>query len=91
MRRTLDDLNIPPNRPVSGALWAAHNHLAFAGLAALELGAKHMRGYGEFSETEAKVFDRISGELRDRLDRLAAYFAKGEDADLPPETKSTGG
>jgi hypothetical protein len=87
MRRILGDLEIPLNRPISGALWAAHNHLAFASLAVLEIESKYMKGYGELSNEEKKVFDKISAELREPLDRLADYFAKGEDVDLPLETK----
>jgi hypothetical protein len=83
MRRILYDLKIPLNRPTSGALWAAHNHLAFASLAILEIGSKTMEGYGALPDEEKKVFDKISEKLREPLDRLADYFAKGEDVDLP--------
>ncbi|HVU07951.1 MAG TPA: hypothetical protein VHG89_05345 [Verrucomicrobiae bacterium] len=91
MRRMLDDLKIPLNQPTSGARWAAYNHLAFAGLAALELEAKQMEGYGKLSADEKKVFNKISEELREPLDRLANYFAHDKDVGLPMETKSTNG
>lgn len=87
MRRILDELKIPLNRQVSGSLWAAHNHLAFASLAILEIESKYMEGYGELSNEEKKVFDKISTELREPLDRLGNYLAKGEDVDLPPDRK----
>ncbi|HVU26460.1 MAG TPA: hypothetical protein VHG71_01830 [Verrucomicrobiae bacterium] len=89
MQRMLNDLKIPLKPPGIGALWAAHNHLAFASLAAIELEAKQMKGYGELSDDEQKVFDRISEELCEPLDRLAHYFAHGKEASLPIETKST--
>jgi uncharacterized protein YbaP (TraB family) len=83
MQQALDDLKIPVNQPGISALWAAHNHLAFASLAVAEIRSKQMEGYGAVSDDEKKIFDKISDELRERLDCLADYFAKAKDVDLP--------
>ncbi len=78
MQRILDDLKIPKNRPVSGTLWAAYNHLAFASLALIEIQARHMKGYGDLSDEEQKILDKISSELREPIDRLGNYLLKSQ-------------
>ncbi|MGA9778310.1 MAG: dynamin family protein [Limisphaerales bacterium] len=82
MRRILDELRIPPKPPVSGALWAARNHTAFAGIAVTELEPEHMLGYGKLSDEDQQTLDRIVAELNSVLNRLNAYLAQGTDADL---------
>ena len=82
MRRVLSELGIPPKPPVSGALWAARNHLAFAGIAIAEIEPEHMLGYGKLSAEDQQTFDRIVAELNSVLNRLNAYLAQGMDADL---------
>jgi hypothetical protein len=85
MRRILEELNIPPKPPVSGALWAARNHLAFASLAIVEIGPKHMKAYGELSEADKQTLNRITAELNKLLDGLDQRLAHGMDAGLPPD------
>ena len=82
MRRILDGLKIPPKPPVSGALWAARNHLSFAGIAIAEIEPKHMLGYGKLSDEDQQTLDRIVAELNSVLNRLNTYLAQGTDADL---------
>ena len=82
MRRILEDLKLPPKPPISGALWAARNHLAFAGIAIVEIEPTHMLGYGKLSDEDAQTLDKIVAELNSVLHRLNAYLAQGTDADL---------
>ena len=77
MRRILGELNIPLNPPISSALWAARGHLNFAGIAIAEISPKHMRGYGQLSEQDAQVLDRIVAELNAELSRISDYLAGG--------------
>ena len=81
MRRILDELKIPPKSPISGALWAARNHLAFAGIAIVEIEPRYMKGYGELSEADKETLNRITAELNELLDRLNKALAGGTDAD----------
>jgi len=82
MRRILEDLELPPKLPISGALWAARNHLAFAGIAITEIEPRHMLGYGELSNEDHQTLDKIVAELNSVLDRLSACLARGTGADL---------
>ena len=87
MRRILDELKIPPTSPISGALWAARNHLAFAGIAIVEIEPGHMKGYGELSEADKQMLNRVTAQLNELLGSLDNCLAQGADADSPPETK----
>lgn len=91
MRRILDELGIQPKSPVSGALWATRNHLAFASLAIVEMEPQNMKAYGELSETDEQSLNRITSELNGLLDGLDNFLAQGVDADLPPKTKPQDG
>ncbi|MGA9777505.1 MAG: hypothetical protein WBS33_04475 [Verrucomicrobiia bacterium] len=79
MRRILDELKIPPKSPTSSALWAARNHLAFAGIAIVEIEPRHMKGYGELSEAEKQMLNWITAELNGLLDHLNNALAGGTD------------
>ena len=91
MRRILDELKIPPKPPAAGALWAARNHLAFAGIAIVEIEPKDMKGYGELSETDKQTLNRITRELHELLGGLDNCLAQGADTDLPPDAKPPDG
>ena len=82
MRRILEELKIPLKPPVSGVLWAARGHLSFAGIAIAEIAPEHMRGYGQFSEDDARTMDSIVAELNAELSRITEYLAQGTTADL---------
>jgi len=82
MRHILEELNLPPKPPISGALWAARNHTAFAGIAVAEIEPKHMLGYGKLSDEDSQALNKIVAELNAVLNRLNAYLAQGTDADL---------
>jgi hypothetical protein len=79
MRQILHELNIPQKPPTSGALWAARNHLAFAGIAIVEIEPRHMKGYGELSEADKQMLNRITAELNGLLDHLNNALAGGTD------------
>jgi hypothetical protein len=87
MRRILEELKIPSKPPISGALWAARNHLAFAGMAIVEIEPKHMEAYGKLSEKDKKVLDKITTELNELFECLGNDLAKGadEDSSSPPK------
>jgi len=82
MRRVLEELNISPREPVSGALWAARGHMGFASIAIAEIEPEHMRGYGEFSDEDARKMDKVVAELNAELDHIRDYLAQGATADL---------
>ena len=86
MRRILNELNIPPKSPTSGAVWAARNHLAFASLAIVEIEPKNMKGYGELSEADKQVLNRITAELNELLGGMDNCLAHGAEADVPQGT-----
>ena len=82
MRRILEELKIPLRPPISGALWAARNHLAFAGIAVAEITPEHLRGYGQLSDEDMRAMDQIVAELNAELNRIRDYLAQGTTADL---------
>jgi GTPase Era involved in 16S rRNA processing len=82
MRCILEELKIPLRPPISGALWAARGHLSFAGIAIAEIAPEHMRGYGQFSEDDARTMDSIVAELNAGLSRITEYLAQGATTDL---------
>lgn len=88
MLRIVNDLKISAAQPTTGVLWAAHNHLAFASLVLVEIQARHIKGYGDLSDEEQKLFDNISEQLREPIDHLGKYLLNGERPES--ETKSSG-
>lgn len=82
MRHILGELGIPQKPPVCGALWAARGHLDFAGIAVAELEPKHMRGYGQFSEEDARRFENIVAEMNAAIDRVRSFLARDAEQDL---------
>lgn len=83
MWRILGELNIPPKPPISGVVWATRNHLAYASLAVVELGPKHMKAYGTLSETDRQTLNQITAELNKLLGSLDNYLAQGADGNSP--------
>ena len=53
MRRVMEELNIPPPEPHSGAVWAAAINLMFCSISLNELTPKRMRAYGPLSPEAA--------------------------------------
>jgi len=79
MRRTVDGLKIAHAQSKIGAVWAAHNHLAFASLALVEIQARYMKGYGELSNDDQKFFDDVSAQLREPIDWLGKYLLQNKE------------
>jgi hypothetical protein len=56
MRRVMEELEIPPSEPHSGAVWAAAINLMFCSISLNELTPERMRAYGPLSpESHAKT------------------------------------
>lgn len=82
MSRSLEELHIPRPAPVTGALWAARNAVAFANIALSEMESKRMAGYGKLSNTVAQRIDAIVAELRAAVEKLDDYLAETTGSDL---------
>src|SRR6266516_3304954 len=63
MRRVMEELNIPPSEPHSGAVWAAAINLMFCSISLNELTPERMRAYGPLSSEAAHKLDGIRAEL----------------------------
>jgi hypothetical protein len=88
MRRILTQLDIPLNDPITGAVWAARSHLAFARIAAVEIDGRRMRAYGTISPEDEQLFNQISSELHEMLGRLEHFLAQDGNAQLFPNDLS---
>ncbi|MGA8277335.1 MAG: hypothetical protein WB784_03970 [Rhodanobacteraceae bacterium] len=73
------DLQISP--PHVSAVHAAHAMLALLQVASSELGARHLRGYGELSIDEAAELDALSNRLRVQLGALDALLDRAQPGD----------
>jgi GTP-binding protein EngB required for normal cell division len=67
---------LPPETPNVSAVWAARASLRSAGIAAAELAARHMRGYGELDDELARDLNLTSTALVDLIDRMESYLAR---------------
>src|SRR6266480_6627148 len=63
MRRVMEELDIPPSEPHSGAVWAAAINLVFCSISLNELTPERMRAYGPLSANAAHRLDAIRAEL----------------------------
>lgn len=77
MSRMMQELEIDPPHPRSGAIWSAGVSLMFCSISIGEITAERMRGYGAMTDDAATALDGIRGELGSLLDKLAAYLASG--------------
>jgi len=82
MARIMAEQDLPRPAPVSGALWAAQNHFAFASIAVAELEPNHLRGYGELTDADCQAVGAIVADLNALIDRVRAFLAAGASADL---------
>src|SRR6266699_3050182 len=82
MRRVMEELNIPPPEPHSGAVWAAAINLMYCSISLNELTPKRMRAYGPLSPEEAQKLDGIRAELDGLVGKLRGYLGKGAGGDL---------
>ncbi|MFN2541626.1 MAG: dynamin family protein [Chthoniobacterales bacterium] len=90
MRHVMEELNIPPAEPVSGAVWAAAINLMFCSISLNELTPERMRGYGVLSAEAAQRLDGIRAELDALVSRLRAFLGKGAGGDLQKRLEQLG-
>jgi GTP-binding protein EngB required for normal cell division len=90
MRRVMEELNIPPPEPHSGAVWAAAINLMYCSISLNELTPERMRAYGPLSPEAADRLDRIRAELDGLVAKLRGYLGKGAGGDLQQRLQQLG-
>ena len=90
MRRVMEELNIPPSEPHSGAVWAAAINLMFCSISLNELTPERMHAYGPLSPEAADRLDRIRAELDGLVAKLRNYLGKGAGGDLQQRLQQLG-
>jgi hypothetical protein len=90
MRRVMDELNIPPSEPHSGAVWAAAINLMFCSISLNELTPDRMQAYGPLSPEAAQKLDGIRAELDGLVAKLRSYLGKGAGGDLQQRLQQLG-
>ena len=82
MRRVMEELNIPPPEPRSGAVWAAAINLMYCSISLNELTPERMHAYGPLSAQAADTLDRIRAELDGLVAKLRSFLGRGAGGDL---------
>jgi GTP-binding protein EngB required for normal cell division len=90
MRRVMEELNVPPSEPHSGAVWAAAINLMFCSISLNELTPERMRAYGPLSPEGADRLDGIRAELDGLVAKLRTYLGKGAGGDLQQRLQQLG-
>ena len=90
MRRVMEELDIPPSEPHSGAVWAAAINLMFCSISLNELTPERMRAYGPLSADAAHRLDAIRAELDGLVAKLRGYLGKGAGGDLQQRLQQFG-
>jgi GTP-binding protein EngB required for normal cell division len=90
MQRVMEELNIPPAEPHSGAVWAAAINLMYCSISLSELTPERMRGYGSLSPEAADRLDGIRAELDGLVAKLRSYLGKGAGGDLQQRLQQLG-
>src|SRR5436309_2949474 len=90
MRRVMEELNIPPPEPHSGAVWAAAINLMYCSISLNELTPERMRAYGPLSAEAADRLDGIRAELDGLVAKLRNYLGKGAGGDLQQRLQQLG-
>src|SRR6266567_2693321 len=90
MRRVMEELDIPPSEPHSGAVWAAAINLMFCSISLNELRPERMRAYGPLSADAAYKLDCIRAELDGLVAKLRTYLGKGAGGDLQQRLQQLG-
>src|SRR5213593_1021326 len=90
MRRVMEELNIPPPEPHSGAVWAAAINLMYCSISLSELTPKRMRAYGPLSPEAADRLDGIRAEMDGLVAKLRSYLGKGAGGDLQQRLQQLG-
>jgi GTP-binding protein EngB required for normal cell division len=90
MRRVMEELNIPPPEPHSGAVWAAAINLMYCSISLNELTPERIRAYGPLSPEAADRLDAIRAELDGLVAKLRSYLGKGAGGDLQHRLQQLG-
>ncbi|PYJ67482.1 MAG: hypothetical protein DME76_15125 [Verrucomicrobia bacterium] len=90
MRRVMDELNIPPSEPHSGAVWAAAINLMYCSISLNELTPERMLAYGPLSAEAANKLDGIRAELDGLVAKLRSFLGKGAGGDLQQRLQQLG-
>jgi GTP-binding protein EngB required for normal cell division len=90
MRRVMEELEIPPSEPHSGAVWAAAINLMFCSISLNELTPERMRAYGSLSSEAAHRLDGIRAELDGLVAKLRSFLGKGIGGDLQQRLRQLG-
>lgn len=90
MRRVIEELEIPPSEPHSGAVWAAAINLMFCSISLNELTPERMRAYGPLSSEAAHRLDGIRAELDGLVAKLRSFLGKGAGGDLQQRLQELG-
>jgi len=90
MRRVMEELEIPPSEPHSGAVWAAAINLMFCSISLNELTPERMRAYGPLSSEAAQRLDGIRAELDGLVAKLRSFLGKGAGGDLQHRLQQLG-
>jgi hypothetical protein len=90
MRRVMEELEIPPSEPHSGAVWAAAINLMFCSISLNELTPERMRAYGPLSSEAAQRLDGIRAELDGLIAKLRSFLGKGAGGDLQQRLQQLG-
>ncbi len=90
MRRVMEELDIPPSEPHSGAVWAAGINLMYCSISLNELTPERMRGYGSLSSDAAHRLDGIRAELDSLVAKLRGFLGRGAGGDLQQRLQQLG-
>jgi GTP-binding protein EngB required for normal cell division len=90
MRRVMEELEIPPSEPHSGAVWAAAINLMFCSISLNELTPGRMQAYGPLAAEAADRLDGIRAELDGLVAKLRSYLGKGAGGDLQQRLQQLG-
>src|SRR5438105_4275423 len=90
MRRVMEELNIPPPEPHSGAVWAAAINLMFCSISLNELTPERMHAYGPLSPDAADKLDGIRAELDGLVAKLRNFLGKSAGGDLQQRLQQLG-
>jgi GTP-binding protein EngB required for normal cell division len=90
MRGVMEELEIQPSEPHSGAVWAAAINLMFCSISLNELTPGRMRAYGPLSSEAAQRLDGIRAELDGLVAKLRSFLGKGAGGDLQQRLQQLG-
>jgi GTP-binding protein EngB required for normal cell division len=90
MRRVMEELDIVPSEPHSGAVWAAAINLMFCSISLNELTPERMRGFGPLSDDAAQRVDGIRAEIDGLIGKLKSYLGRAGGGDLQERLQRLG-